>query len=88
VNWTLEVVVVPVSDVDRAKAFYAERIGFNVDHDTIRPGYTDSDMWSGLSDAGRDGLRRLVADAMPVPGHRRARDLEGVKRQAAAEVAC
>jgi catechol 2,3-dioxygenase-like lactoylglutathione lyase family enzyme len=33
-NWTLEVVVVPVSDVDRAKAFYAEKIGFNVDHDT------------------------------------------------------
>ena len=33
-NWTLEVVVVPVSDVDRAKAFYAERLGFNVDHDT------------------------------------------------------
>jgi catechol 2,3-dioxygenase-like lactoylglutathione lyase family enzyme len=33
-NWTLEVVVVPVSDVDRAKAFYAEGLGFNVDHDT------------------------------------------------------
>jgi catechol 2,3-dioxygenase-like lactoylglutathione lyase family enzyme len=33
-NWTLEVVVVPVSDVDRAKAFYAERLGFHVDHDT------------------------------------------------------
>ncbi|WP_326643655.1 VOC family protein [Streptosporangium sp. NBC_01755] len=33
-NWTLEVVVVPVSDVDRAKAFYAERLGFTVDHDT------------------------------------------------------
>jgi catechol 2,3-dioxygenase-like lactoylglutathione lyase family enzyme len=32
-EWTLEVVVVPVSDVDRAKAFYAERLGFNVDHD-------------------------------------------------------
>jgi len=32
-NWTLEVVVVPVSDVDRAKAFYAEQLGFNVDHD-------------------------------------------------------
>jgi catechol 2,3-dioxygenase-like lactoylglutathione lyase family enzyme len=28
------VVVVPVSDVDRAKAFYAEKLGFNVDHDT------------------------------------------------------
>jgi catechol 2,3-dioxygenase-like lactoylglutathione lyase family enzyme len=33
-NWTLEVVVVPVSDVERAKAFYAERLGFNLDHDT------------------------------------------------------
>jgi hypothetical protein len=33
-NWTLEVVVVPVSDVDRAKAFYAGQLGFNVDHDT------------------------------------------------------
>lgn len=33
-NWTLEVVVVPVSDVDRAKAFYAEQLGFSVDHDT------------------------------------------------------
>lgn len=29
----LEVVVVPVSDVDRAKAFYGERLGFNVDVD-------------------------------------------------------
>ncbi|MEH0846017.1 VOC family protein [Micromonospora sp. CPCC 205711] len=33
-NWTLEVVVVPVSDVDRAKTFYADRLGFHVDHDT------------------------------------------------------
>jgi catechol 2,3-dioxygenase-like lactoylglutathione lyase family enzyme len=33
-DWTLEVVVVPVSDIDRAKAFYAEQLGFNVDHDT------------------------------------------------------
>ena len=33
-NWTLEVVVVPVSDLDRAKAFYADQLGFNVDHDT------------------------------------------------------
>jgi catechol 2,3-dioxygenase-like lactoylglutathione lyase family enzyme len=30
----LGVVVVPVSDVDRAKVFYAEQLGFNVDHDT------------------------------------------------------
>ena len=33
-NWTLEVVVVPVSDVERAKTFYAEKLGFEVDHDT------------------------------------------------------
>lgn len=33
-NWTLEVIVVPVSDLDRAKAFYADKLGFNVDHDT------------------------------------------------------
>jgi catechol 2,3-dioxygenase-like lactoylglutathione lyase family enzyme len=33
-NWTLEVVVVPVSDLDRAKDFYAEQLGFNVDHVT------------------------------------------------------
>ncbi|MEH0823655.1 MULTISPECIES: VOC family protein [unclassified Micromonospora] len=33
-NWMLEVVVVPVSDIDRAKEFYADRLGFAVDHDT------------------------------------------------------
>jgi predicted enzyme related to lactoylglutathione lyase len=33
-NWTLEVVPVPVADVDRAKAFYSEQVGFAVDHDT------------------------------------------------------
>lgn len=33
---------------------------------TIRPGYTDSDMWSFLSRTERDELRRRVAEAMPV----------------------
>ena len=32
-EWKLELVAVPVSDVDRAKAFYTERVGFNADHD-------------------------------------------------------
>ena len=32
-DYTLELVVVPVSDVDRAKAFYNEQCGFNVDVD-------------------------------------------------------
>jgi catechol 2,3-dioxygenase-like lactoylglutathione lyase family enzyme len=29
----LELVIVPVSDVDRAKAFYTEKVGFNADYD-------------------------------------------------------
>ena len=33
-EWKLEVVVVPVSDVERAKRFYSEQVGFVVDHDS------------------------------------------------------
>jgi catechol 2,3-dioxygenase-like lactoylglutathione lyase family enzyme len=33
VDWKLEVIVIPVSDTDRAKEFYAERVGFEVDVD-------------------------------------------------------
>jgi predicted enzyme related to lactoylglutathione lyase len=33
VDWKLELVNVPVSDVDRAKAFYTERVGFHLDND-------------------------------------------------------
>ena len=32
-DWKLELISVPVSDVDRAKAFYTEKAGFNADHD-------------------------------------------------------
>ncbi len=32
-DWKLELVMVPVTDVDRAKAFYADKVGFNADHD-------------------------------------------------------
>jgi catechol 2,3-dioxygenase-like lactoylglutathione lyase family enzyme len=32
-DWKLELVPIPVSDVDRAKAFYAEKVGFDVDLD-------------------------------------------------------
>lgn len=32
-EFKLELVTVPVSDVDRAKAFYTEKVGFNADHD-------------------------------------------------------
>ena len=32
-DWKLELVVIPVSDVDRAKAFYRDQAGFTADHD-------------------------------------------------------
>jgi len=32
-DWKLELVAVPVSDVDRAKAFYVDQVGFHADHD-------------------------------------------------------
>jgi catechol 2,3-dioxygenase-like lactoylglutathione lyase family enzyme len=33
-DWTLEVVVLPVSDIDRSVAFYRDKVGFQLDHDT------------------------------------------------------
>jgi predicted enzyme related to lactoylglutathione lyase len=33
IDWRLELIQVPVSDVDRAKAFYAEKAGFIAEHD-------------------------------------------------------
>lgn len=38
-NWTLEVIPVPVTDMDRAKAFYTEKAGFRLDlDDEVAPG--------------------------------------------------
>jgi catechol 2,3-dioxygenase-like lactoylglutathione lyase family enzyme len=33
-DWTLEVVILPVSDIDRSVAFYRDQVGFELDHDT------------------------------------------------------
>jgi predicted enzyme related to lactoylglutathione lyase len=33
IDWRLELIQVPVSDVDRAKSFYVDQVGFNDDHD-------------------------------------------------------
>jgi predicted enzyme related to lactoylglutathione lyase len=32
-DWKLELVAIPVTDVDRAKTFYVDQAGFNADHD-------------------------------------------------------
>src|SRR5690348_1625667 len=76
-DWKLELVAVPVSDVDRAKKFYTEQIGFNLDHDhqvndTLRfvqltpPGSACSiAIGSGITDTPPGsvaGLQLVVAD--------------------------
>jgi uncharacterized protein YndB with AHSA1/START domain/catechol 2,3-dioxygenase-like lactoylglutathione lyase family enzyme len=75
-DFLLEVVQVPVSDVDRAKAFYTENAGFKLDHDTWHgelrvvqltpPGSACSIVFGvGLSEmkpGSLDGLQLVVAD--------------------------
>jgi catechol 2,3-dioxygenase-like lactoylglutathione lyase family enzyme len=78
VDWKLELVAVPVSDVDRAKAFYTEQVGFNADYDhhvnadlrfvqLTPPGSACSiAIGAGLMDnepGSVDGLQLVVADA-------------------------
>ena len=36
-DWTLEVIVLPVADVERSIGFYRDQLGFALDHDTITP---------------------------------------------------
>jgi catechol 2,3-dioxygenase-like lactoylglutathione lyase family enzyme len=62
-NWTLEVVVVPVTDVDRAKAFYAEQLGFNVDHDTKDTKVTEGNRIVQLTPPG-SGCSIVVGDGI------------------------
>ncbi|MGH2356597.1 MAG: VOC family protein [Candidatus Limnocylindria bacterium] len=70
-DWKLEVVVIPVTDVDRAKQFYSEQLGFNVDVDnrmgenfrnvqlTPRGSACSVTIGTGLT----PGLQLVVADA-------------------------
>jgi catechol 2,3-dioxygenase-like lactoylglutathione lyase family enzyme len=87
----LEVVTVPVSDVDRAKAFYVDQVGFHPDHDhqvdeTLRfvqltpPGSACSVViGTGLTDMApgtQRGLMCVVADAAAAREHLRAHGVE------------
>jgi len=77
-DWRLELVIVPVSDVDRAKAFYTEKAGFNADIDqtvsehirfvqlTPRGSACSIALGKGLTDAAPGsvaGLQIVVPDA-------------------------
>lgn len=77
-DWKIELVMIPVFDVDRAKAFYTDKLGFNADHDhrvsdEIRfvqltpPGSACSiAIGEGITDAAPGsvrGMQMVVADA-------------------------
>lgn len=83
-DWKLELVAVPVSDVDRAKSFYAEQVGFVADHDhrvaddlrfvqLTPPGSACSiAIGEGITDAAPgsvQGLQMVVADLQDAHRH-------------------
>lgn len=95
-DWKLELVAVPVSDVDHAKAFYTERVGFAADHDhrvsdEIRfvqltpPGSACSiALGTGISDAppgSATGLQLVVADVRAARAELVARGVEASEVQ-------
>jgi catechol 2,3-dioxygenase-like lactoylglutathione lyase family enzyme len=90
-DWKLELITVPVSDVDRAKAFYVDRVGFNADHDhrvdeklrfvqLTPPGSACSiAIGTGLTDVAPGsvkGLQMVVEDADAAHAHLRERGVE------------
>ncbi len=61
-DWTLEVVAVPVSDVDRAIAFYRDQIGFHLDHDT----HAGDQRFAQLTPPG-SGCSIVLSEPSPMP---------------------
>jgi catechol 2,3-dioxygenase-like lactoylglutathione lyase family enzyme len=61
-DWTLEVVTVPVADVDRAIAFYRDRLGFDLDHDT----QAGDQRFAQLTPPG-SGCSIVLSDPPPMP---------------------
>ena len=90
-DWKLELVAVPVSDVDRAKAFYVDTLGWNADHDhtvseDIRfvqitpPGSACSIAFgrgvSSKAPGSLEGLQVVVADIEAARAHLQERGVE------------
>jgi predicted enzyme related to lactoylglutathione lyase len=89
-DWKLELIAVPVSDIDRAKDFYV-KIGFNADHDTVvseslrfvqltPPGSAcsivlDKNM-SGMAPGSVEGLQCVIPDAEEALAQLRERGVE------------
>jgi catechol 2,3-dioxygenase-like lactoylglutathione lyase family enzyme len=83
-DWKIELVAIPVTDVDRAKAFYVDQVGFNADHDyqvsdTLRfvqltpPGSACSIvMGTGITEmapGSQKGVQMVIADAAAARKH-------------------
>ena len=83
-DWRIELITIPVTDVDRAKAFYVDQVGFHADHDhrvseTLRfvqltpPGSACSIAFGeGLTDmepGSQRGLQIVVPDADDALAH-------------------
>jgi catechol 2,3-dioxygenase-like lactoylglutathione lyase family enzyme len=78
-DWTLEVVILPVSEIDQSIAFYRDKVGFNLDHDTrnehmhvvqMRPRgsgcsivFGDLPSQNEMAPGSMRGLQLVVADA-------------------------
>ena len=89
-DWKLELVSIPVSDVDRAKAFYTDKVGFHADHDhtvsdqvrfiqVTPPGSACSIAFgTGISDAplGSARLQVVVADIHAARAELRGRGVD------------
>ena len=90
-DWKLELVTIPVSDVDRAKAFYVEQAGFVADHDhavndamrfvqlTPRGSACSIAIGTGLTDLapGSAQVQLVVADIEHRPGRAGSRGRRG-----------
>ena len=90
-DWKLELVAVPVSDVDRAKRFYTDQVGFNADHDhkisdelrfvqLTPPGSACSiALGTGVTDAqpgSATGLQMVVSDIEAAHAHLAGRGVD------------
>jgi catechol 2,3-dioxygenase-like lactoylglutathione lyase family enzyme len=84
VDWKIEVIVVPVSDVERSKAFYSEQVGFVVDVDQRAAqllaqfrSVLVTVLGNGVRHRGVEHFLRLAGDgegAVDLAGHRAAVD--------------
>ena len=78
----LEVVALPVADVDVAKAFYTERVGFNLDHD-VRP--NDSMRVVQMTPPG-SACSVVIGDGLPLGEPGSVKDLDAAAEELSARV--